>query len=39
MSGLLVGLVLGMLGGILAITPSDTGKFVRQTSIVLPSSA
>src|SRR2546425_9012897 len=39
MGGLLVGLVLGMLGGILALTWTDTGKLIQQTSISLPTSA
>src|SRR2546426_9717970 len=39
MGGLLVGLVLGMLGGILALTWTDTGKRIQQTSITLPTSA
>src|SRR5438128_2843585 len=39
MGGLLVGLVLGMLGGILALTWTDTGKPIQQTGITLPTSA
>jgi len=39
MGGLLAGLVLGMLGGILALTWTDTGKLIQQTSISLPTSA
>jgi len=39
MGGLLVGLVLGMLGGILALTWTDTGKLIQPTSIGLPTSA
>ncbi len=39
MGGLLVGLVLGMLGGVLALTWTDTGKLIQQTSISLPTSA
>ncbi len=39
MGGLLVGLVLGMLGGILAITWSDTRKPPGQTSIGLSTGA
>jgi hypothetical protein len=39
MGGLLVGLVLGMLGGILALTWTDTGKLIEQTSIALATSA
>jgi len=39
MGGLLAGLVLGMLGGILALTWTDTGKLIQQTSTSLPTSA
>ncbi len=39
MGGLLVGLVLGMLGGILALTWTDTGKPIQQTGVTLPTSA
>jgi len=39
MGGLLVGLVLGMLGGILALTWTDTGKPIGQTSVALSTSA
>src|SRR5256885_17213934 len=39
MGGLLVGLVLGMLGGILALTWTDTGKLREQTGVTLPTSA
>ncbi len=39
MGGLLVGLVLGMLGGILALTWTDTGKPIEQTRTVLSTSA
>src|SRR3989454_12272355 len=38
MGGLLVGLVLGMLGGILALTWTDSGKLIQQNSITLPTS-
>ncbi len=39
MGGLMVGLVLGTIGGILALTWIDTGKLVQQTSIALPTGA
>ena len=39
MGGLLVGLVLGMLGGILALTWTDAGKLREQTRVALSTSA
>ncbi len=39
MGGLLVGLVLGMLGGILALAWTDTGKTIEQTRIALSNNA
>ena len=39
MGGLLVGLVLGMLGGILALTWTDAGKLREQAHVALSTSA